>query len=565
LNTDAPVLEEGTAGRGWESFDHWLIDASNTASMALIRPDGEPIELPLTSDRAAALSCTSLPGVAAGGLPVYTGELPTLLVPVAPDGELAGWDVIVEDITESTPMRKRLALSDAVADIKQGCALVPLAQAALLGEPLLGIYRVKLRSRGTLGSDQQFQFAFVRALSYEFSKPLYLADERPRLTLRVNGACRVAAEDVGEILPQGEAIEAISPPLSRLLTLRLQERAGREVCVSLAIPRLRWTLDGLQNHVSPGWLAEPLSVQREDFEASGEAALIVQLPPNSNGPCAMELEGTTQEMRETIRRGSVRIPLSPFRDSLAGLSTATARFVFSFTDAAGGEQRICPLLIRTRWVVEKFECRETRTVSFSWPEREAVPQGSPSECRDITFLLEDRSPYRSRRIRLWNLYEPWHPPREIRLPDGPARVEITEPTTALPAGRYRIELFTEGEFTTTAPLLPPRHNGMDVFDLVLREDDLIKKLLAPPTSLRQLLTRRLAKYGEAFDTSRIALTSADLDDLTRALILCVSEGKEKEAKHLWTQDLAGRHREAEVRQALRERIESLAERGDDGL
>lgn len=556
LGDGARVVEETPGDGAWTQYRHCLIDASAVTELTLGTADGRQIALPLAVGNVPTLDSAPLPGCQVNGAPVYTTQLPSVHVPLTEEQESNRWNVIVEGV--GLP-RKCVTLREVVSRVEDGCLVVPLAQPALLGEPQCGEYRVKLRAQDALGCDQQFQFAYVRDLSYEFAQPFYLAHEAPRLTLLIDSRCRLRAADAAsELRQQDEIVEITAITRSRFLTANLQDSSDHMLPLTFIVPRLRWTLRGLANHLMPGWLAAPLVAQREDFEASREITLIVQLPTAGRVDCAVMLEGAEQRSTARARNGEVRFSLSPFLDSLLNRGAPLARFVFTFTDPARGQQSFSPLLVRTRWLVERFECRETRRVAFS-----GLPVRQRREERVVTFALTDNGRYQNRRLRVWNLLQPWQTPLECDVPDSAATVEISEPISALPASKYRVELFTAGEFDAAAPLLPPRRNELDVFDITLGEGELLRRVLTQPTSFRQHLSRRLAGHKGSFELSRYTLTESDVDDLARVLIFLIEEGRAEEIKRLWFEDLSRQCRELELRRATRERLEHYAKAADD--
>lgn len=560
LNPVEKLDSEMVADSRWAGYCHYLLNPDERDALTLIKQDGTPVRLPLAEDRESELHGRVLPHCHVGELPVYTDELPALQIPVAQ----SEWDVIVEDLTGPTPLRRWQALKDLTFELQQNQAVVPLSQEKLLGKPLLGEYRVTLRSRGTLGRDQQFRFAFIRNLDCEFDQPYYLTHGTPRLTLMTEPSLTLSSEDpaVGIVRPD-ELAEISFTSGAHSLSLNVIADNQRKLALTLLVPRLRWTLRGLANHSHPGWLSQPLTAQREDFEASDEIILVVQLPGEDNPECTIELAGTQHRVRTLVRHGEARFSLRQFYDSLRSLTTPIARFTFTFTDSAGCEQKICPLLIRTRWVVDRFECRETRSVSFAW-DRQSDHQRHSHEQRTVTFILEDSGRFQQRQIRLWNLLQPWEPPHKISLPDGCARVEISEPLSSLFAGRYRVELFTEGEFEIATPLFPPRSNNSDVFDIRLDESDLFRRSLSI-TSFRDHLVCRLDDHESHFDLNNYILTLEDREDLARTLTLLIVEGMKNAIEKLWFEDLYSQIGMKTFRISMREWLKYFVEDQDDEM
>jgi hypothetical protein len=563
LDPDAaiPLLEELPPGIAadarWADLNHYLIDPTEADALILFKPDGEKITLPLADERMPLLDGKTLFHCHSGELPVYTDEMPSVRIPLSQNE----WDIIVEDLTGQ--IRLWQALRDVERRHEQTWAVIPLSQTTLLSDPLPGEYRVTLRSCITLGRDQQFRFAFIRDFSFEFDQTFYLDSESPRLTLLIDPSLTIQSENSAVKITRDDELAVIRLNSgARTLTLNISAGSQRALPLTLNIPRLRWMVRGLANHLSSGWLSEPLRAQREDFEASDEITLVVQAPVDDSTDCVLELEGSQQRMKTKVRHGEVRFSLRPFHDSLRSLTTPVVRFTFTFTDSAGSERSVCPLLIRTRWIVDRFECRETRLVSFTWQDEEHTRRQAPEQ-RTVTFCLQDNGRFQQRRIRLWNLLQPWESPQKIDLPDGCDLMEISEPLSALSAGRYRIELFTEGEFETAAPVLPPRGNNSDIFNLTIGEGEMIRRLCIQAKSFRDHLSRRLAAVKSSFDPNNYTLTPDDQDDLTRTLIFLTVEGKNENIRKLWSEDLHRQTRQEHFRKGMRQSLARFAAGQDD--
>jgi hypothetical protein len=325
----------------------------------------------------------------------------------------------------------------------------------------------------------------------------------------------------------------------------LEGENKRKLPLAFDVPLLRWTFENLADDLSPGWLSKPRETLLEAFEASHDITLIVQLPPGNDVTCSIELEGTEQRHEARVRCGEARFPLSKFIDSLRSLMKPLAAFCFSFVDQSGETQRIHTLYVRTRWVVDGLECRDTRIVSFRW---------------------QDKGRFKNRKLRLWSLQRLWEPPREYDIPDGANEFEIREDSSSLPAGTYRVELIMEGEYETSLPVFIPAANGADVFDIEIgnlqREDF---SFSAPPFSFRRYLINRLLGSDERIDLFDYEITERDGDDLVRSLAFLIGEGREAEARRIWFDELRCQIRLDGVRKLMRERISMIADGGDDKL
>ncbi|HXG91535.1 MAG TPA: hypothetical protein VNN73_04100 [Blastocatellia bacterium] len=539
---DSNISEQLCGTNDWEDFCFCLIDVSNLESLSLVNENGETVELPLAVSREVTLQGKLLSDCKAGGLAVFTEKLPVVTIPLTQPDEINSWSIYAEAIGAANETVKWIALREVAQIRENGSAVIPLNHAALLGDRLAGEFRVKLKVRGALGHDRQLRFAFIRDFEYEFDRAFYLADETPHINALTQHSIKISSEDDRVEIVQRDGLAEISGDDGRFLTLNLETEQSQRLSLTVAIPRIRWTARGLANNQAVVWLSKPLEIQLEDFEASDDPLLIVQLPVKDKTACRLELEGADHFCEEPIRHGEARFNLGRFRDSIRALNKPVVRFSVSFNDSARGEQKIHTLIVRTRWTVGRFECRDIRTLSIRW---------------------EDRGSYRNRALRLWNLLKVWEPPIEFNIPDGVSEIKINVLASQLPAGDYRAELYLRGEFDVEPSVLPPAKNNDDVFEVSIGEQELISDLLSPQVTFRRYLMRRLAGYEHSLNLSTYELNERDLKDLARILVFLVSEARHLEAKQLWFADLRTQIRQNRVRTLMREEIKSLAETGDD--
>ncbi|MBI3652527.1 MAG: hypothetical protein HY231_16015 [Acidobacteria bacterium] len=545
------IIEQTEGADAWRDYQGFFIDALEAESLAILK-DKQTIPLPLAKDKEAQLCGKILEGCSVNDVPIYSGQLPVLQIPIASWSDIDSWYVVVEELSHRWLSRKQVALSEALHKAADGKAILHLEHPKLLGNTTLGEFRLKLRSRGALGRDKQFQFAFIRDVDFEFTRAFYLAKQTPKLTLLTSSTIKVLSEDVSTIiLGSAGSFEITNKSQARQFTLNLQSEDHRKLPITFKIPRLRWALKDFAHQLSTGWLDKPREVSFDDFAASDEAVLVIESPLKDGTIGVLELEGADHLSEQKIRRGEARFDLSRFNDSLRSLAKSLAKFRLSFVVGSNHLPAVYPLSVRTRWLVESLECRDIRTVSLQW---------------------KDAGHFNNRKLRLWDLRRVWQPPKEYRIPDGVSELTIQEDAASLPAGRYRAELFLESQYATAPPALPPRKNGKDIFDLAIGREEIDSYLLVAPFSFRRYLTSKLAGCEETFDwhTSTIAdefmrysLTSEEMDTLFYTLLFLAQNNQAAIAKTIWFTDLHQQAKQESLRDALRERIKQFAQRGDD--
>lgn len=565
LDVKAHVREAIDGTDGWEAYRFSLVDTSDAESLEIVRESGKRVPLPLAKGKAPEICGELVADCNVKGLPVYTGRLPIIQVPLPHPDEIDGWDLVVEDLTADVPLRRYAALRDVVVDIKGDKGIVLLSHASLLGHPLLGEYRVKLRSRGALGRNKQFQFAFVRDLRYEFDLPLYLSSERPKLTLTATSCKVFLGEESSEVTGHNGSYDIVAKAESNLLNLSLEGNAGRTLPLTFNVPRLRWAIRGMADTVSLAWLSEPVDVDLMDFERGDEVFLIAQLPFENGTPAIVELEGTSQRKEARILNQQLRISLSQFLDSLRNLNRPIGSFYFSVIHPRYGEKKICALRVRIRWVVTEFEFQNTRrSVSFSWT---GDTKHITENIHSVLFRWKDPGRFRNRKLRLWNLLCLRESAKEYRVPDGVSELEISENTSMI--GRYRVELLLENEFEREfkrdSPTFPPRRNDTDVFDISIGSPNKAYGLSSSPLTFRQYLDSKIVGCDQAVRLTDFVLTEDDVEALAYVLIFLTRDRKTSEVKQLWFKGLRANIRRPRVRTLLRERIKMFAESEDQGL
>jgi len=528
FNPEVPVLERIKGTGQWDNYVFWCVDTSKAENLYLCdRLSHKKKLLPLRSEREPYLKGTLLPSVQSRGLPVYAGRLPKIVIPLASSNEVSRWDLFVEDLSDSAAKQKKhVSIGEIVrSEGDQNLVGVSLDDERLLGETNLGIYRVK--ARGPLGRDKQFDFVFVQQLEYEFDRQIYLESDAVNLTLLIDPLCELESnKDETKVSGNNGVFEVVSSKHSQALELKL--KLG-EIGLPLTfdIPCLRWALRNESKSFS--WRSDSVEIQIEELEAS-EISLRVQAPLPSGSVAELCLDGTSHAVKEEVCNGKVQFHLRQFLDSLRGLGKPLACFSLGFPGTPLGDYSLCPLQVRTCWTVGSFDYEHERT----------------GEVRTLILGWRDKGCVRNRRLRLWDLWRPWREPATFDIPDGKSELEIELPVYDFPAGMYRAEFYVEDEYCTQQrPLFVPAVNEM-VFEIKI---ETAGDIPTEGTPFQCWLTYKLAGRDLDFDSASVQIGSEDAECLIHTMVV-----DQERAKALW-------HAVPEtIRQTLRDYLREVIKR-----
>ncbi|RME30643.1 hypothetical protein D6792_00165 [Candidatus Parcubacteria bacterium] len=506
FNPEVQVLERIKGTGHWDDYAFWCVDTSEAENLYLCDSLSHKKKLPLRSEREPYLDGTPLPSVQSRGLPVYAGRLPGIVIPLASSDEISRWDLFVEYLSDSAAKQKKcLPLRRVIGSKSDGnSAVVSLEDEQLIGKVKLGIYRVK--ARGPLGRDKQFDFAFVQQLEYEFDRQIYLEGDEVNLTLLIDPLCELeSSKDETKVSGNNGVFEVVSSNCLQALELNL--KLGEiELPLTFDIPCLRWALRNESRSFS--WRSDSIEIQIEELEAS-EMSLRVWAPLPSGSLAELCLDGTSHAIKEEIRNGRVQFHLRQFLDSLRGLGKPLACFSLRFPGTPLGNYSLCPLQVRTCWTVESFDYEHERTGGV----------------RTLILGWRDKGCVRNRRLRLWDLWRPWREPATFDIPDGKSELEIELPVYDFPAGMYRAEFYVEDEYCTRQrSLFVPSVNAM-VFDIQIEPAG---DIATEGSLFQSWLTHRLAGRDRAFDSASMQIGLEDAECLIHTMVV----DREK-AKSLW--------------------------------
>lgn len=494
-STATQVVEAAILAQNYQA-KRFCIAEDILQDIRLIHPDGRSFSIPIEGRDTPTLSGTSAlawPRVSSGDFEVYSGTVPDLLIPL-PVGEQGPvvperLHLTITPIGEAWPAERREVPLKSLAEAskpKDRCLTLSLSDPRLLGPTPCGRFTIQVRGR--LGQDATFRLCFLPEINLNFPPEALLPNPRTgsqdlSFTLESLHLGELTAESPAEVFlqdstPHNEArsYRVTVPAESEQVVLSPRFSVGErtiEVPLEIAVPRLRWTVSGLNNTGSLHWRDRTLILSLQELEEASEPRLLVRGDFDQDLVCTLLLQGADQRSRFALKNGKGGCPLSPFLDSLRASGILKNDFYLEFSlPEEDNPRRLCLLQIETRWVVEDLQV-----------EQKIVP----AEDKRVVFLeWHDKGHVKNRVLRLWNLGSQLREPIEVAVEDDRSEVELERNLTDFPQGMYRLELTILDPWAGALPVTPPGPYGGNVFDLEVRETG-ITKLDSPARHIEDLL------------------------------------------------------------------------------
>jgi hypothetical protein len=176
--------------------------------------------------------------------------------------------------------------------------------------------------------------------------------------------------------------------------------------------------------------------------------------------CTLLLQGADQRSRFALKNGKGGCPLSPFLDSLRASGLSRNDFYLEFSlSGEDNPRRICLLQVETRCLVEDLQAVQ-----------EIIPV---EDKRTVLLWWRDKGNVKNRVLRLWNLGSQSKEPIKVAIEDGRSEAELERPLVDFPHGQYRLEFAVLDPWVGSSPSVLPNPYGNNVFDLDVRNDEII--------------------------------------------------------------------------------------------
>ncbi|MDW8403001.1 RNA polymerase sigma factor RpoD/SigA [Chloroflexus sp.] len=387
-------------------------------------------------------------------LPIYEGQPPVLMIPIAPQRnaqqELTRWRISLN--VGNTPILRQVSLVDITYAIYEHDGNLHVDLTRLTTAPF-GRFSVTLR--GPLGRDRSFQFGLIPRLSIKGQYRVRVADGTgilPAGVLRLVTDPAIDLTSIDRILEvtseDNGVFTIVAPPELTLARLVLQWRKDRsqELPLTLPLPLIHWSLTGTNS----GWFTTPI-VYSQDWLDQVEA-------PELQIRCEPPLGFTTEPRVELI----IRDPEGQYTQHLRARGNMQHGWRFVLREALD-TIRSSEEAHYQGWI-QITNLGKTPSFLF-FPALRIVQETGVSKL-DVTVLersgnwivrvaWQQNRQLRRRKLLFWPIWRPWQQPIELPIPDTAINShEEYIPRADLPPGRYRTELTIDDPWLSVMPQRP---------------------------------------------------------------------------------------------------------------
>lgn len=479
LNVSGGRLVEDAGSLPWDWFhyhvEHW--DLASAKRIQLLETSGAANEVhsfsvPVEVDPAALRPWLEGGNIVSGCRgnshtePVYSGELPTICIPVPPqrtaDIELTRWQVIVTE--ETIGSRRSLALGQDISGvvISDNHLRIDLVESGLLDRDPFGAFDVSLR--GPLGKDTVFTVVVVPNLTIRGGERVRLTGDNNQPRPGILHASVAPWLEIDSVDPETSVVQeqagrfcvTLAPgratgTLQIRRTDTLDGGQGAEVYIQVSAPMLQWALVDVPRPLGrDDWQTAPISRPKAWLDQVDSPQLIVSLAPTNfagpelNGHLSIhyQRQGLPQLVEST--GDSSRFLRFQLREILDTVRNSASAFVHGRLelDSLGEYKKPVALPI----------LRFTETLQAEGLELYSELE---EECWNLQLRWQSMGLLADRHVRFWSLSRPWMQPIELTIPDGvqgqyACRVDLRQ----LPPGNYRIEVLASDPWTPTVPVRP---------------------------------------------------------------------------------------------------------------
>jgi hypothetical protein len=398
-------------------------------------------------------------------VPLFVGSPPWLRVPIRPgrnvESELAEWRLNVESRWAASPKihHEVFQLTHISATRQEGPDAVDWPFETILGDKARGTYHVV--ATGPYHVRKEFRFRVWPKLTLNDLEAYYIPGsegaEKVKFSIDLPGDRYVvpqAGVETVYVTGDGDHFQVTVDPEVTVADLHLvaplPEGDPIRLPLSLAIPRLRWSLLLGQSEANINWSASPIKstvgalLQAErrslflDFPIVDELPFVLNVVlVNPENGAKLQEHSRPQEVH--FRKTRWRFPLGEFSDTIRHLDEQSVfEFQLIIRNTQTGDTIDLPVLRLSREL-------EIYDVQIDFLGK-----------REFRLRWVEPKPLRNRRVRIWSEWQPWLKPIEINIPDG-VRGELLVPDIKLPPSYYRLQFFTAAPWEKEdPPQLPPK-------------------------------------------------------------------------------------------------------------
>ena len=445
------------------------------------------------------------------GIPLYAGNAPILKIPLHSsrplDDELSRWKVEIRSHWETFPILNVEASPSAYLDhvnvTDENFADFNLAP--LLGENAAGTFNLRVRSQHETEAEFRFRIwpsLYVTGLD-KFIFPSLEGSQSISFNLRLpeDTQCEIQPGADGfsiepSIVATKVTADAECTRVDLYLTKPLKDSDKIRVPISIPLPRLRWKLLVGTSEIEPDWATRPIQKTIDTLLQAPSVSLhltmhgiheiasrvsLLLVDPNEPDKIIQEEKSRISTLDQDV----LRLPLSPFRTTLAGYERASQMELHLFYQAPNFKESVrVPLVFLSRQL--------------------GIGDVVFAQIGDLKWRLswDEPNPLRNRRVSIDSVWQPWQEPWDFHIPDKARNNFILNDIGLLPS-HYRIAFYTAptGE--------PPRLDFIadNVFDIfTCSPDERIAQLerqvlLHPEADFRRHfeLACIRAELGQSFD------------------------------------------------------------------
>lgn|GEM_PF-5365942 len=435
------------------SYALMLADMANMARVA-IKEKGTGLELVSLRNKEEEepflMGGQLLAGVKVNDLPVYTNDLPRLVVPLDEKGSLKGWSMIVQRKAGSLLERAYYRLDELHGiDVIKGSrhAEIPLNVPELFGSDPVGLCIVSLRNWKR--KQYTFRMAFIPDMIVDFDPFLYFPShegikdiivtmifpENTRFTVESNGIVLSVVDEAYEIaVPESEEC------LRGKLELSLTEGEAIALPIEIELPKVKWRIQGLKGYDFHCWSYLTDEIWFGDWEEADELYLQVELPLGVGTYLQLCMDASDQSVVTQLKNRKAQMNLLAFTDTMKQTQTnhvfwirvLNARYKELFKGAL--------FAVRCQWEI----------VDTTY----AIDNEGRN--KNLRISWEEKGKVSNRVLRLWEMNEPWYKPKTFPIADGAKELVIDLEKSKLTPGKYLVQFDLEDPWlgTVDEPLFP---------------------------------------------------------------------------------------------------------------
>jgi hypothetical protein len=381
---------------------------------------------------------------------LYAGHAPILRIPKwsgrSLEDELKRWKIELRSHWETSPKLNLEATLDAYLDniTVSDENFADFNLSSILGKEAAGTFNLRVQSQYETEAEFRFRIwpsLYVLGLE-KYNFPTVDGAQPISFNLRLPEGtyCEIQPGTDGISIEQSAVATTIIADIEctradLYLVKPLGDNSNVRIPIYIPMPRLRWRLLTGDIASEPEWTTRSIQISIDAVLQSSSPSMhlamqgiheiadrvsLLLIDPNDQGDYIQEEKLHVN----AIERDVVRLPLSPFRTTLAGYTQSPQLELHLFYRAPNyQESKHVPLVFLGRQL-------EITNVSFK-------------EIGELTWRLSwnESAPLRNRRVLIRSAWQPWQAPWEFKIPDK-ARGNFVISNIGLLPSHYRIAFFT---------------------------------------------------------------------------------------------------------------------------